>query len=181
MENIKIFLLSGILSILLVIVTVYKVNGNNCYVTFDTMGGNKIESKLVKKGDKVDIPKEPIKDGYTFIEWRLDGKKYNFSNIINNDITLVAIWEKDKNTSDNEKIEDEIIDCSSMISVGDKVTIIGEYAISSDGEVIGFSKAIGWEREIIAIYEGEEYPYQVGNEDGTTGFFKLESIEKDAC
>lgn len=176
MENIKIFILSGILSVLIVFVTINKVNKDNCYVNFDTNGGNKIDSIVVRKGDKVDVPNQPIKEGYTFIEWQLDGKKYNFSSEINDDITLYAYWEKENIYIDNEVIDNNVSD--NNISVGDKVVIIGEYAISSDGEIYGFTKAIGWEREVIAIYEGALYPYQVGNEDGTTGFFKLESLEK---
>ena len=46
-----------------------------------------------------------------------------------------------------------------------------------EGEITGYKVAIDWEREIIAVYENEEYPYQVGNAYGTTGFFKAESLK----
>lgn len=178
MENNKIFLLSGILAFLLVLV---KVNGNNYYVYFDTNGRSKIEAKQVKKGDKIDKPKNPKKEGYIFLEWKLDGKPYNFSNKITKDITLVASWKKEEIKND-KLINNNVVDDSEIeqnnLKVGDKVLIIGEYAISYDGELTGYNKAIGWEREILAIYDGEDYPYQVGNTEGTTGFFKILSLEK---
>ena len=39
-------------------------------------------------------------------------------------------------------------------------------------------RAIGWEREILNIIEGVEFPYVVGDTTGVTGFFKLESLER---
>ena len=60
---------------------------------------------------------------------------------------------------------------------GDKVKIIGEGRASSYGN-LPVAKGIGWERIILKIYEGRPYPYRVGNEYGTTGFYTKESLEK---
>lgn len=61
--------------------------------------------------------------------------------------------------------------------VGDKVKIIGTGNGSSDGSS-NTAYGIGWEREILKIYEGRAYPYQVGNSTGTTGFYKASSLQK---
>ena len=62
--------------------------------TFDTDGGTKINSQIIKSGEKVVKPANPTKSGYTFKEWQLNGKKYNFDTIMNSNITLKAVWEK---------------------------------------------------------------------------------------
>ncbi len=64
-------------------------------VTFNTSGGNSIESVKVNAGNKVIRPSDPIKEDYIFKEWQLNGKEYDFNNPINDDITLNAIWELD--------------------------------------------------------------------------------------
>ena len=63
-------------------------------VTFDTDGGSKITQKEVEDGKTVSKPLNPTKKGYTFKEWQLNGKTYNFSTKVVEDITLKAIWEK---------------------------------------------------------------------------------------
>ena len=66
-------------------------------VSFDTDGGNRISSVKVVQGEKVKKPNTPVKDGYKFLRWNLDGKAYDFSREITKDITLTAIWqEKEK-------------------------------------------------------------------------------------
>ena len=66
---------------------------------------------------------------------------------------------------------------SVQLKVGDKVKIIGTGNGASDGSS-NTAYGIGWKREILKIYEGREYPYQVGNSAGTTGFYKASSLEK---
>lgn len=65
-------------------------------VTFDTDGGNEINSLKVLEGNKATKPTEPLKDGYKFIEWQLDNETFDFNTEINNDITLVAKWEEEE-------------------------------------------------------------------------------------
>ncbi len=65
-------------------------------VTFDSDGGNKIESELIDKGNKATKPNNPVKEGYQFIEWQLDGKAFDFNTTITEDITLKAKWKKEK-------------------------------------------------------------------------------------
>jgi len=65
-------------------------------VTFNSKGGSKIDSAQVEKGKKVTKPTKPTRKGYTFVEWELNGKKYDFSNAVSKDITLTAKWKKSK-------------------------------------------------------------------------------------
>lgn len=70
-------------------------------VSFDTDGGNKIESQVINKDEKVTKPTNPTRDGYNFIEWQLNGKKFDFKQEINSDIKLTAKWEKIENSTNN--------------------------------------------------------------------------------
>lgn len=40
-------------------------------ITFDTKGGNNIESVTINKGSALSLPKNPTRSGYTFKEWTL--------------------------------------------------------------------------------------------------------------
>lgn len=63
------------------------------------------------------------------------------------------------------------------LKVGDKVKIIG----TGNGSSYGTSNTaygIGWTRQILRIWDGRPYPYQVGNSTGTTGFYKASSLQK---
>ncbi len=66
---------------------------------------------------------------------------------------------------------------SNELKVGDKVKIIGKGNGSSYG-TSNVAYGLGWEREILKIYPGRPYPYQVGNSTGTTGFYKDTSLQK---
>lgn len=66
---------------------------------------------------------------------------------------------------------------STELSVGDAVEIIG----TGNGSAYGGSNTaygIGWKRQILKIWNGKPYPYQVGNNTGTTGFYKKEALKK---
>lgn len=70
----------------------------------------------------------------------------------------------------SKPIEDEL-------QVGDNVKIIG----TGNGSCYGTSNTaygIGWTRQILRIWNGKKYPYQVGNKTGTTGFYQSSSLQK---
>jgi len=63
-------------------------------VKFDSQGGTPVASQTVKSGAKAKEPVDPTKSGYTFIEWTLNGVKYDFNKAVKSNITLVASWKK---------------------------------------------------------------------------------------
>lgn len=63
-------------------------------VTFDTDGGSKISTQSVKEGDTAKKPSNPTKSGYTFKEWQLNGKAYNFNTKVTSNVTLKAVYTK---------------------------------------------------------------------------------------
>lgn len=63
-------------------------------VTFNSNGGSAISVQNIEEGNIATKPQDPIRDGYVFIEWLLNGESYNFNNIIDKNITLSAKWEE---------------------------------------------------------------------------------------
>jgi uncharacterized repeat protein (TIGR02543 family) len=71
-------------------------------VKFDSNGGTNVKTETIKENSVVSKPTDPTKDGYTFVEWQLDGNTYDFNSKVTSDITLKAKWkEKKSNTSSN--------------------------------------------------------------------------------
>jgi len=66
-----------------------------CLVTFDTNGGTVIDAVYVKRGERLQLPAEPTKEGADFIGWYIDEEltqKFDPSTPITSDITLYARW-----------------------------------------------------------------------------------------
>ena len=69
-------------------------------VTFMALGGafadgSDVLSFAVKDGETVRKPKDPVKKGFTFKGWMLDGATYGFNEAVRKDIVLKAQWEKE--------------------------------------------------------------------------------------
>lgn len=63
------------------------------------------------------------------------------------------------------------------LKVGDKVKIIGTGNGSSKG-TSNTAYGIGWTRQVLKIWEGRAYPYQIGNNTGVTGYYRRDALEK---
>ena len=73
-------------------------------VTFDLEGDlEKIPPQKVKEGEKVQEPQAPKKDNYIFLYWEKDGKKFNFSSPVKEEMTLKAIYKEKVNKEDLPK------------------------------------------------------------------------------
>lgn len=70
------------------------IETSNCVVKFDTQGGSVVESQIVGKGAKANMPEEPVRVGYIFEGWYCDGELFDFDTEITADITLTAVWTK---------------------------------------------------------------------------------------
>ena len=70
-------------------------------VSFDSNGGSKLDSVVVRENDKLTQPTAPTKQGYKFIEWQLNGKKFDFESSITSNITLKASWKKVSSQNNN--------------------------------------------------------------------------------
>ena len=64
----------------------------NYTVTFATDGGSAVDSQTVPYGEAVRVPVDPTRAGYTFAGWYLNGKVYDFTVPVTEDLTLTAKW-----------------------------------------------------------------------------------------
>ena len=55
-------------------------------------GDTEVSKTSVEKGKTVNEPTAPTKDGFEFVEWQKDGKKFDFETPINENIKLKAVW-----------------------------------------------------------------------------------------
>ena len=74
-------------------------DSTNVTVTFDSTGGSAVEPQSVPKGQLVQRPADPIKDGYTFIGWYnkddlqyINMPEWNFDYPVFENMELVAQW-----------------------------------------------------------------------------------------
>lgn len=65
-------------------------------VAFDSDGGDSITSIEIKEGEVLTQPDTPVKEGYIFTGWTLNGEPYDFTEKVTGDITLKATWEEKK-------------------------------------------------------------------------------------
>ena len=65
-------------------------------VIFNSDGGSKVKSQLLKEGEKVKKPENPTKQGYDFVEWVLDNKTYDFDKVVTQDLKLKAKWKRNQ-------------------------------------------------------------------------------------
>lgn len=78
-------------------------------VSFDTNGGEKLDDRLVKDGTSLTDIKKPTRSGYTFVEWQLNGKKYDENDVIKSDIKLKAVWKKNEDKTVVKPVDDKVI------------------------------------------------------------------------
>lgn len=63
-------------------------------VSFDAGDGSPVETQHVTDGLTVTEPETPVREGYRFDGWLLDGQPYDFSTPVTGDLTLTAAWTK---------------------------------------------------------------------------------------
>ena len=111
-----------------------------------------------------DSPAGSIGSKVTTITRRVDGRHpYN--------------TEGDLGWMDESSIQPYTAPVYTGLQVGDTVKIVG----TGNGNSLGTSATaygIGWTRQILRIWDGRAYPYQVGNGAGTTGFYQESSLQK---
>lgn len=81
-------------------------------ISFDSDGGSSFENIQLVKGSYLTLSTEPVKKGYKFIGWYLNNNIFDYNFPINEDINLIARWEKLKIDSDIKVDSNNSIDKS---------------------------------------------------------------------
>ena len=73
-------------------ITIYAKWIEEYTVSFDTDGGNAIQSQKVIRNGNVAEPANPTKDLHRFLGWSVDSAPFSFDTPITSDITITAKW-----------------------------------------------------------------------------------------
>ena len=127
-------------------------------ITFDSDSGTGISSQMINGGDLVTQPSDPVKSGYAFVEWQLDGVEYDFSEPVISDLTLTAIYIATHTVTFNS--DGGTVISSQTINDGDLVTqpadpVKSNYAFvewQSNGVEYDFSEPVTSDLTLTAIY-----------------------------
>ena len=135
-------------------------------IKYNTDGGSKIGDYTVVEGEKADKPEPPVKEGYEFKEWQLNGKTYDFNSEVTSDITLVAIYIKDEvktytvtfDTNGGSKIENKVVEEDTVVVKPANPKKEGysfkEWQLE-DGTTYNFNSKVTSDITLKAIYEKE--------------------------
>ena len=79
-------------------------------VTFDSDGGNNVDSQELEENGLVTKPANPTKNKYTFLGWYLNDELFDFNTKINSNITLKAKWRSNSTVTLNRLDSDVTYD-----------------------------------------------------------------------
>ena len=144
----------------------YFIFANKKYtITFDSDGGSVVEKQIVKRGEKVNKPTDPTRDGYIFIEWDLGSSIYDFSAKVTRNLILKAVWKEQEggkvtyvvnfNTDGGNSVSNQIINKDGTITkpqdpVRDGYKFLGWY---SNNVLFDFSTPVTTNLELVAKWE----------------------------
>lgn len=169
--------------------TVEAIEGDFVTVSMSAYKGKRWYTRRYKKGSYdyngyvfqgfiynpyIDDDPSPKKDIDTIAREIIQGKWGNGQERWDN-LTKAGYTEEEQRQIQNRV--NEILQEQKTFKVGDSVKIIaaGNSQSNGKGKVAG---GIGWIRTIKRIYKDRAYPYQVGDNSGTTGFYKGNALKK---
>ena len=123
-------------------------------VTFDTAGGSAISPQTVKAGECATFPEKPLKGGYTFQGWLLDGVAYSFTEGVTGDITLVASYKSEltyASVIDLWEGEESTDGAKTKYSIYIEAGGTGTARITAGGEVTEYDTVVGVNNGVVLI------------------------------
>ncbi len=92
-------LIFKIILVILIIAAIILILLKSCTskeykITFDSNGGSKVSSIVVKENSLIEKPTNPKREGYTFVGWYYNKKIYDFNTKVTKNMTLKAKWSK---------------------------------------------------------------------------------------
>ena len=160
-----IIIVIGVILIIACLVIYFIFDNKKYTITFDSDGGSVVEKQIVKRGEKVNKPTDPTRDGYIFIEWDLGSSIYDFSAKVTRNLILKAIWKEQEggkvtyvvnfNTDGGNSISNQIINKDGTITkpqdpVRDGYKFLGWY---SNNVLFDFNTPVTKNLELVAKWE----------------------------
>jgi len=127
-------------------------------VSFIDESGNIIETVKVKEGSTVGLIEAPKKEGYVFIEWQLNGKKYDATSLVGSDLKLKAFYKKAFNvtflTEDKKDFLKVEVGEGEKVEKPEKVPEVKDKAfvawMTEDNKIYSFDSAVTKDLTLVA-------------------------------
>lgn len=160
-----IIIVIGVVLIIACLVAYFIFANKKYTITFDSDGGSVVEKQIVKRGEKVNKPTDPTRDGYIFIEWDLGSSIYDFSAKVTRNLILKAVWKEQEggkvtyvvnfNTDGGNSVSNQIINKDGTITkpqdpVRDGYKFLGWY---SNNVLFDFNTPITKNLELVAKWK----------------------------
>ena len=135
-------------------------------ITFDSQGGTSVASQAVDNNNRVIKPENPVKEGYTFVEWQLNGQTYDFNSIVKSNITLTAVWEekniKYKITFDSQggtSVASQAVDNNNRVIKPENPVKEGYTFVEwqLNGQTYDFNSIVKSNITLTAVWKGKQY------------------------
>ncbi|MBR5227402.1 MAG: InlB B-repeat-containing protein, partial [Clostridia bacterium] len=160
--------------------------GKEYTVLFDTDDGSTVPSQKIKSGEKIQEPEKPLKPGYIFEGWLLNGQPFDFNTIISKDIKLEAKWKKEPdkftvsfNTNGGSTVKSQTVEEGKTVSKPTDPTKSG-YRFAGwtlNGKVYNFGNKVTGNITLTASWTKIEMVTVTFNTDGGSAV-KSQTIEK---
>ena len=109
----------------------FKVEIISYIITFDSAGGTAVPSQEIAKGESVQEPAAPSRDGYTFLGWYAGETLYDFAAPVSQGLVLTAKWQENADKKDHTavKVSDiKLSGISKRIAAGKRINLTAEVA-----------------------------------------------------
>lgn len=145
----------------------YQNIDNIVRVTFN-YGDNKTEVKRLEKGQKVEKPEDPTREGYIFKGWKLNGELFDFENTeLTENIELVADFKNQTATVEDEMSLNLALADSEItkIVLGKSFTVDSSVIVSRDIVIDGADNSISFKSTPKYVSGGSNYVFKVYGAD----------------
>ena len=65
-------------------------------IKFNSDGGSAVGNQYAIRGETIEEPADPTKDGFTLVGWFNGEEEFDFSTEIEDHLTLTAVWEPEE-------------------------------------------------------------------------------------
>ena len=164
-KALKYSLMIVIVIVLIVGCLLFYLKKDGYLVTFNSNGGSVVAPVKTGLAKTIKKPENPVKEGYHFVGWYLDGEKFNFDTEITENITLQAEYEKQEevmytlafDSLGGDKIENIIVKENTVLEAPiperDGYEFVGWYYHNKEFD---FSNPITSDMVLVAKYKKQE-------------------------
>ena len=154
-----------IVIVLIVGCLLFYLKKDGYLVTFNSNGGSVVTPIKTGLAKTIKKPEKPVKEGYHFVGWYLDGEKFDFDTEITENITLQAEYEKQEevmytlafDSLGGDKIENIIVKENTVLEAPiperDGYEFVGWYYHNKEFD---FSNPITSDMVLVAKYKKQE-------------------------